>query len=104
MQEFDLPELPNGWEWFSGNRGQTYYDTYFGTVYKKGGPHAGQYGLGGMEGCVYWDEGNEHRVEISYVQTIDEHGDTHYSYPVVTESFVTEKASHKSVPDLIDKL
>jgi hypothetical protein len=104
MQEFDLPELPENWEWQSGNRGQTYYTTYFATEYRKGGPYAGEYGLGGMEGSVYWDKGNDHVVEIRYIESVDEHGDPHYSYPVVTASLVTEKASHKSVPDLIDKL
>jgi hypothetical protein len=104
MQEFDLPELPENWEWQSGNRGQTYYTTDFGTTYRQGGEYAGEYGLGGMSGQVYWDEGGEHIVQIRYIETIDENDDPRYSYPVVTETFMTEKGAHKSVPDLIRRL
>lgn len=100
----ELPELPNGWEWQSGNRGNGYYNTFFGTEYRQGGAYAGKYGLGGMHGCVYWDGGDVHHIEICYVESIDKDGDATYSYPILTDSFETEEEAHNAVPELIEQL
>jgi hypothetical protein len=97
------PELPNGWEWRGGNRGQTYYDVFFGTEYYMGGPYAGDYGLGGMNGQIYWDKGQSHVVEICPVTSMDG-DDPVLGYAEIVEEFQTEEEAHNAVPELIKEL
>lgn len=100
----DYPEMPNGWEWWSGEASDSYYSQWFGTEYRMGGQYAGEYGLGGMEGQVFWDEGQQHTVQIWYIRTVDENGDPTTSYPTVTESYDTMQEAVNAVVDIISEL
>lgn len=97
-------DLPNGWNWWSGERSGNYYTYWFGTEYQMGGALAGKHGLGGYEGEVYWDEGGEHHVRIYAIESIDENGDPIMSYPVISRRFDSEENAKESVPGLIEEL
>lgn len=99
----DLPELQNGWEWSGGERGKNYYTTNFGTEYYMGGRYAGEYGLGGFSGQVFWDKGQKHTVQIMPVLSMNG-DDPVFGYAAITRRFDTEEEAHNAVPDLIDEL
>ena len=99
----ELPELPNGWEYGIGNRSESYYTTNFQTEYEMGGALAGEHGMGGYSGRVFWDEGGEHHVIIEPITGFNG-DDPVYGYPVVSRSFETEEEAHNAVPELIEEL
>lgn len=99
-------ELPKGWEWQGGESSDSYYTKWFATEYKMGGPYAGEYGMGGMCGEVYWDEGGKHIVDIRPVEScIGRNGENPVmGYSILTESFDTEEEAIEAVPKLIEEL
>ena len=99
----ELPELPNGWEWTGGGHSTSYYTTNFATKYQMGGPLAGEHGMGGYFGQVFWDKDGEHHVVIEPITGFNG-DDPVYGYPLVTRSFETEEEAHNAVPELIKKL
>lgn len=101
--ENERPELPSGWEWWSGNRAETYLTINFGTEYDMGGPLAGDYGMGGFMGQVTWDEGRDYLVEILPVSCFDG-DDPVYGYSVEAAEFETEEEAIEAVPEMIESL
>lgn len=95
--------LPSGWEWWSGNRSETYLTLNFGTEYEMGGPHAGNYGMGGFMGQVTWDEGRDYLVEIIPIVGFDG-DDPRYGYSVAAAEFETEEEALEAVPEMIENL
>lgn len=91
----DFPDLPDGWEWWSGNTSSGHYTRWFGTEEAEDG----------YEGEMYWDEGHDHKVLIYPVIGIREDGDPDVSeYPDASASFDTEQEAANAVPDLIEQL
>ena len=99
----ELPELTNGWEWQSGENGESYYTTNFGTEYEMGGALAGEHGMGGYSGRVYWDEGGEHHVIIEPITGFNG-DDPVFGYSVLSAEFKSEEEAHNAVPELIEQL
>lgn len=97
------PELPDGWGWWSGNRGPTHYTRWFGTEFRMGGHLAGHDGLGGYEGEVYWDEGGDHHVAIYPIVAVSD-DDPVLGYAVYRGTFDTERDALDAVPDAIKAL
>lgn len=96
-------ELPSGWEWGSGEKSPSYYTYNFGTEYYKGGDLVGVHGLGGYDGCVFWDKGQKHTVDIRPVVGFDG-DDPRYGYSVMTRTFDSEEEALEAVPELIQEL
>lgn len=103
-ESIDYPELPSGWEWQSGETSMSYYTHWFGTEYQMGGPHAGEYGLGGFTGEVFWDKGQKHTVTIRAVKSIDSNGDPIYGYDEIQRTFDTMQEAVNAVPEIIREL
>jgi hypothetical protein len=102
--EIYTPDLRAGWSWWHGESASDYYSRWFGTGYNMGGPLAGDYGLGGLEGEVYWDEGGKHHVRITPILAIRKHGDLRYGYDCARRRFGTRQAAYNAVPRLIEEL
>ena len=97
-----FPELPRGFEWWSGERGGAYYTRWFGTAFRMGGSLAGKHGLGGYEGEMYWDRTGRHHFAIYPVIGTRRDGDPEVDeYPVARGSYATEQAALDAVPGLI---
>lgn len=91
----EYPDLPNEWEWWSGNSGPSHYTHWFGTEEAEGG----------YEGEVYWDEGGDHHVAIYPVKGIREDGDPNVSeYADARGSYETKQAAINAIPELIKDL
>lgn len=104
-ERIDLPELPNGWEWWTANTSSSHYTRWFGTDFHMGGHLAGKHGLGGYDGEVYWDEGGEHHVAIYPITgTRDSYDYDLSEYPAARGSYDSKQAAHDAVPELIDQL
>lgn len=102
MTDYDIPKLPTGWEWRSGNRSDSYYTHWFGTTFRMGGKLAGVHGLGGYDGELYWDEGGDHHVQIYPVTAINDNGEARISeYPEAFGSYDSEQEAIDAIPDLI---
>jgi hypothetical protein len=105
MTDIDYPDLPNGWEWRSGNGGSTHYTRWFGTKFQMGGKLAGIHGLGGYDGEMYWDEGGDHHVQIYPIKGIKDDGDPRIGeYSVVSGTYDTEQEAASAIPELIAEL
>lgn len=104
MSDADYPELPDGWEWWSGDRSSSYYTRWFGTEFRMGGALAGKHGLGGYEGEVYWDEGGDHHVAIYPITGVGDDDPIVDEYPAVRGSYDSEQEALDAVPDLIESL
>lgn len=102
--EIGYPEMPNGWAWWSGNVSAGHYTRWFGTEYRRGGDLVGVDGsIGGFEGQVYWDEGNDHTVEIIPITGV-ENDDPVTGYATITRQYGTMQEAVEAVPDLIESL
>ena len=101
--ETEFPDLPTGWEWWSGERGENYYTRWFGTEYQMGGDLVGVHGMGGYEGEMYWD-GMEHHVQIYPVTGTTPEGDPELGYACKHGEYDTEQEAANAVPDLIREL
>lgn len=99
----ETEELPSGWKWWSGSRGNDYYTLNFGTEYEMGGALAGKHGMGGYFGQVTWDEGRDHLVEIVPIVGFDG-DDPRYGYAVESAEFETEEEAVEAVPEMIENL
>lgn len=96
-EDVDFPDLPDGWEWWSGNAGPSHYTHWFGTEDAEGG----------YEGEVYWDEGGggEHHVQIYPIEGIRDDGDPEVSeYPERSPSYDSKQEAIEAVPELIESL
>ena len=100
----EVSELPSGWEWRGGSRGESYYTINFGTSYTMGGDLAGVHGLGGYDGQVTWDEGGSHIVDIWPIERIDENDDPQLGYSVESGLFNSEQEALNAVPEMIQSL
>jgi len=100
----DTPELPNGWEWRGGERGESYYTINFGTEYRMGGDLAGVHGNGGYDGEVYHDAGSKHKVAIYPIKYYNGNDDPVFGYAVKTGTFDSEQEAIEAVPKLIEEL
>lgn len=104
------PELPNGWQWAGGERGENDYTVWFETKYRMGGPLAGVHGFGGYNGVVYWDAPelsgrDDHTVQIRPItHPGPKDGDSTYGYPVVSRRYDSEQEALDAVPELIAAL
>lgn len=100
MTDIDYPELPDGWEWWSGDRSPQHYTRWFGTERTEDG----------YEGQVYWDDPQlsgvpHHHVLIYPILGVREDGDPDVSeYPDVNEKFDSEQEAVNAVPELIESL
>lgn len=99
----ETPELPNGWEWRGGNRGESYCTITFGTEYHMGGDLAGVHGIGGYDGMLTWDEGGSYIVEIWPIERFDG-DDPVFGYSVESALFDTEEEALNAVPEMIESL
>lgn len=104
MTDTEAPALPTGWQWAGGERTGGSYTTFFETRYRMGGDLAGVHGFGGYNGVVYWDEGNDHTVQIRPITGGVNADDPEYGYPVVSRKYDSEQAALDAVPDLIRRL
>lgn len=106
LTSVNRPPLPNGWSWRHAEGGTVYYSRWFGTKYDMGGPHAGDYGLGGFEGEIYWDKRGDdlHHVRLTPILSINEIGDPSYGYDCLSRRYDTAEEAHQAVPDLINSL
>ncbi|OYR58491.1 hypothetical protein [Halorubrum halodurans] len=101
----EFPDLPRGFEWWSGERGTAYYTRWFGTSFRMGGSLAGKHGLGGYDGEMFWDEGGDHYVAIYPILGVREGGDPEVSeYAVSRGRYSTEQAALDAVPEIINRL
>lgn len=105
--DVQCPDLPTGWEWWSGDVSSDHYTRWFGTEYRMGGALAGVHGLGGYEGELYWDRGGngKHKVAIYAITGIRGDGDPEVEdAPTVFREYDTEQAALGAVPKLIAML
>lgn len=103
-EEVEYDELPPGWEWRVGNVSQGHYTHWFGTKYRMGGKLAGKHGMGGYDGEIFWDTGQEHTVAIYPI--LDASGDDPVvgEYPVAQDTFESKQAAFDAVPEMIESL
>lgn len=102
--EVEYPDLPKGWAWWSGTVGGGYYTRWFGTKYYRGGDLVGVEGsIGGFEGQVFWDQGQDHTVEITPITGMDG-DDPVMGYSCITRRFDTMQEAIEAVPELIQEL
>ena len=95
MSDIAYPELPETWEWWSGNRSATYYTRWFGTEHTENG----------YEGVIYSDGLQTYSVQIYRILAVREGGDIDVSeYPEANKTYDTEAAAVAAVPDLIREL
>jgi len=105
LTEVEYLKLPNGWQWWNGDRSSSYYTRWFGTNYLQGGDLVGKYGsMGGFEGEVYWDKGGEHYVHIYPILDATKDDPVVSEYPAISRSYETEEEAVKAVPRLIGNL
>ncbi|UBF22662.1 hypothetical protein HRTV-25_gp81 [Halorubrum tailed virus 25] len=103
----DFPDLPRGFEWWSGERGRLHYTRWFGTAFRMGGSLAGKHGLGGYHGEVYWDKrgDGDHHVAIYPVLSVHEWGDPEIGeYAVSRGRYKSEQDALDAVPEIINRL
>jgi hypothetical protein len=104
-ERVEYPELQDGWEWWSGNTSRSYYTLWFGTEYRQGGDLVHDGCIGGYEGEVYWDRGNDHTVCLYPLTGIRDDGDPRVSeYAEIVRSYDSKQEAVNAVPDLICEL
>lgn len=92
MRSLTFPDLPDGWEWWSGSGGDGYYTRWFGTEERE------------YEGEVYWDDPGQHHVQIYPIIGELPGGDPDVSeYPDKSDSFDTAQDALDAVPELIEE-
>lgn len=95
MSDLDYPDLPDGWEWWSGESSDSYYTHWFGT----------EEAVDGYEGEVYWDDPGDHHVAIYPIRGIRDDGDPDVSeYADKRGSYDSKQEALNAVPDLIERL
>lgn len=108
LQDNDIewPELPNGWEWWSGEVTPSSYTHWFGTEYRHGGDLVGvDDSIGGFDGELYHDSGGSHHVAIYAVTGERDDGDPVVSeYATERRTFDSKQEAVNAVPDMIQTL
>ena len=95
MCTIEHPDLPESWEWWSGNRSATCYTRWFGTDHAENG----------YEGVIYSDGLQSHTVQIYPILGIQDDGDPDVSeYPDTNHTYETEEDAVAAVPRLIREL
>lgn len=95
MCTIEYPDLPESWEWWSGNRSGAYYTRWFGTEHAEHG----------YNGVIYSDDRQRHIVHIYPIRGIRDDGDPDVAeYPDTNTTYDTEEAAVNAVPDLIRNL
>lgn len=95
MKDLDFPDLPDGWEYWSGNYSDSHYTRWFGTEEREDG----------YEGEAYWDEPGSHHVLIYPIVGELPCGDPDVSeYPDARGSYDSAQEALDAVPELIAEL
>jgi len=95
MPDIEYPDLPDTWEWWSGNRGAAYYTRWFATRHAENG----------YEGVISSDGLQTHSVQIFPILAVREDGDLDVSeVPEANKTYSTEAAAVAAVPELIREL
>lgn len=95
MPDVEYPDLPETWEWWSGNRTATYYTRWFGTAHVENG----------YEGVIHSDGLKSYSVQIYSILAVREDGDRDVSeYPEVNKTFDSEADAVVAISDLIREI
>ncbi|MDB9247480.1 hypothetical protein PN419_00465 [Halorubrum ezzemoulense] len=108
LTRVECPELPRGWEWWSGETSRSYYTMWFGTEYRQGGDLVHDGCVGGYDGEIFWDAGgydDTHAVVFYPVEGVRDDGDPRVSeYAEIHREYDSKQEAVNAVPELIRKL